>query len=333
MKIEYQAIDFRVGALQLIEQCNAIIAEYQADTLQLTLRQLYYQLVSRDIIRNTVQEYKRLGSIVNDGRLAGLIDWDAIEDRTRRLCGLNHWETPAEIIESCAYQFRIDKWANQKTRVEVWMEKEALAGVFERVCNRLDVPYFACRGYVSQSEMWGAAMRFVNYLRGKKTVAVFHFGDHDPSGIDMTRDIQDRLRMFVAHHLADAAAQRLTITRVALNMDQVEEYEPPENPAKTTDCRFAQYAAKFGESSWELDALNPRVLVALVTQHVEKVRNKRLWTERVTVENKHRASLTVLSEHWDDVSADVRENYADEVDAEILRMNEGQDEHEDNDKV
>lgn len=316
--VEYQSVNFRNGALTLIDRCNAIIAEYQADDLQLTLRQLYYQLVSRDIIRNTVQEYKRLGSVVNDGRLAGLIDWDAIEDRTRNLQSLNHWKTPAEIIEASARQFRIDKWATQKTRVEVWVEKEALAGVFARACDALDVPYFACRGYVSQSEMWGAAMRFVKYLGSqKKSVAVFHFGDHDPSGIDMTRDIQDRLRMFVSHHLGEEAAERLTITRVALNMDQVEEYSPPENPAKTTDSRFAQYQTEFGDSSWELDALNPRVLAALVTKHIFGVRNIRPWAKAVAAENNHRAALTVVSDHWQDVTEHVEERWADEVRAQI----------------
>lgn len=301
MKIAYQDINFSADRLALVEQCNEIIDEYQADNLQLTLRQLYYQLVARAIIPNRVQEYKRLGDIVNNGRLAGLIDWDAIEDRTRALEALSHWNSPAEIVAACAAQFRLDKWAEQDTHVEVWIEKEALAGVFERVCQPLDVAYFACRGYTSQSEMWGAAMRFVNQIKLGKRVIVFHFGDHDPSGIDMTRDIEERLVMFASSHVGSKAG-RISIRRLALNMDQVEEYSPPENPAKTTDSRFASYQREFGESSWELDALNPRVLADLVRNAVLSVRDEETWDSVEHLEAGHRNRLQLIAERWNAVT-------------------------------
>src|SRR6267142_4902679 len=164
-KIKYQDINLSDGSLALVKKCNEIIREYQAQGFVLTLRQLYYQLVSRDIIANKQSEYKRIGSIVNDARLAGLIDWTAIEDRTRELRGLPHWTDPAEIVASCAAQFHVDLWRGQNYRPEVWIEKDALVGVIEGVCNELDVPYFSCRGYTSQSEMWGGAMRLKKHAR------------------------------------------------------------------------------------------------------------------------------------------------------------------------
>src|SRR5262249_10346260 len=158
-----------------------------AQGYNLTLRQLFYQFVSRDLIPNNVRSYKRLGSIINDARLAGLIDWSAIEDRTRNLHELPCWRTPAGIIRSCAQQYRTDLWAKQENRVEVWIEKEALAGVFERVCDELRVPFFSCRGYTSQSEMWVAGHRLKRIIDAGQRPVILHFGDHDPSGMDMTR--------------------------------------------------------------------------------------------------------------------------------------------------
>jgi hypothetical protein len=292
-RIKYQEISFRPATLALIETCNRVIAEYERQGFTLTLRQLYYQMVSRDVIPNRVQEYKRLGSIVNDARLAGLIDWEAIEDRTRNLRSIAHWRNPAEIVEAVASQFRIDKWAGQKYRVEVWIEKDALVGVIEGVCEELDVPFFSCRGYTSQSEMWGAAMRMARFTKGKQIPVVLHLGDHDPSGIDMTRDIQDRLRLF--------SGRAVEVDRLALNMPQVEEYDPPPNPAKESDSRFQGYMAIHGDESWELDALEPTVIAALIRTAVEERRNPILWAEAVRAEDRHRKQLQAASDQWDEL--------------------------------
>ena len=108
-KIKYQSINLSKGSLALIATCNAIIAEYTAAGYVLTLRQLYYQLVSRDVIANKQSEYKRVGSIVNDGRLAGLIDWNALEDRTRNVRSVGHWDSPEQIVSAVANQYAIDK--------------------------------------------------------------------------------------------------------------------------------------------------------------------------------------------------------------------------------
>ena len=156
---------FATASLDIIRQANAIIRDYAAQGFRLTLRQLYYQFVARDLIPNTQRSYKRLGNIISDARLAGLVDWDAIEDRTRNLESNPHWDDPAAIIAAAARSFRLDKWETQPCRVEVWIEKEALVGVIERICRNLDVDYFACRGYVSQSEQHAAGKRFAGYLQ------------------------------------------------------------------------------------------------------------------------------------------------------------------------
>lgn len=294
MKIRYQEFNFHAPTLRVVEQANQIIATYAAQGYDLTLRQLYYQFVSRDLIANKQSEYKRLGSIINDARLAGLIDWNAITDRTRNLVDSPHWDDPADIVAACAAQFRNDKWANQPLRIEVWIEKDALSGVFDRVCKEEDIPYFSCRGYTSQSELWAAAMRHVRHQKNSQPVTVLHFGDHDPSGIDMTRDITDRLRMFGA---------RTTVERLALNMPQVEQYNPPPNPAKETDSRFSGYSDIHGDESWELDALEPSVLAELVRTRVEALKDADAWSGSERIEQRHRDDLRDVSDRWDDVVA------------------------------
>lgn len=295
--VKYKDISFRGSTLAIIEQANEIIAEYVADGYDLTLRQLYYQFVARDIIPNKQSEYSRLGSIINDARLAGLIDWGHITDRTRNVRSNSHWNDPASIMRSAAASYKIDKWERQPVRIEVWIEKDALAGVFDRVCRELDVPLFSCRGYTSQSEMWAAAQRMQKHADFGQEPVILHFGDHDPSGIDMTRDIADRLELFMGG---------TEVNRLALNMEQVEEFNPPPNPAKTTDSRFKAYIVEYGAESWELDALDPRTLSTLVEDTVARFRDDDLWDEAVAEEQEAIDLLNKAARNWHTIADDLR---------------------------
>ena len=274
---EYVHKNFSERDEKIIQIANAIIANYQAQGFQLTLRQLYYQFVSKDVLPNNLKMYDLLGNIINNARLAGLVDWEAIVDRTRELRGKQFWNSPTEILKTAARSFSIDRWKNQEWRPEVFIEKDALLEVFEKICLKWDVSYFSCRGYTSQSEMWAAGQRILNRFRdtGQKTT-ILHFGDHDPSGIDMSRDIQDRLTMFCAEEEGC-----FEINRIALNMPQVKVYNCPPNPAKLSDSRSGAYVRTYGEMSWELDALDPSVLAGLVQEHVKDFIDDEIdWDER-----------------------------------------------------
>ena len=288
-KRQYEEKTFREAALLTIAQANAIINEYQEMGYELTLRQLYYQFVARGYVPNEQRQYKRLGKVVSDARLAGLIDWHAIVDRTRNLEGNTHWDSPADILKACAEQFRYDLWEGQERRVEVWIEKEALIGVVERPCTALDIDYFACRGYVSQSEQWRAGERF----RGRPTV-VLHLGDHDPSGIDMTRDNASRLGLFSLYE------EGVEIRRIALNMEQVEELSPPPNPAKMTDSRAEDYVDRYGYTSWELDALPPDYIDRLIRDEVASIVDEEMWNAQLVRQDEARNKLRQLAEDWSD---------------------------------
>jgi hypothetical protein len=291
--ITYVDKRFNASALDWIEKANVIIEEYEGAGLTLTLRQLYYQFVARGFCANTERNYKNMSRVFSDARLAGLISWTALEDRTRFLRQNPHWDNPEDILGTCASQFALDKWEDQPYRVEVWIEKDALLGVIDRICEQLDVPYFSCRGYTSQSEQWRAGMRFKRYIDAGQEPVVLHLGDHDPSGMDMTRDNEERLSMF--------AGMGVEMRRLALNFDQVRKYNPPPNPTKLTDSRAEGYIGRFGHECWELDALDPKVLVKLVSSNVLKLRDTKLWEAMVKREQEHKDNLQQLTENYEDI--------------------------------
>ncbi len=295
MKIRYKEIRFSKDTLEQILMADKIIREYAKEGFTLTLRQLYYQFVSRDLIPNTFREYRKLGNSINDGRIAGLIDWDMIEDRTRGIESVSHWDNPSSIIRSAASSFRIDKWENQPYRVEVWIEKDALTGVIEGVCRENDIGYLSCRGYSSQSEMWRASIRFREWIVAGQRVVILHFGDHDPSGIDMTRDIRDRLEFL------GVDSSRIEVRRIALTIDQVRKYHCPPNFAKSSDSRFKGYENNHGNQSWELDALEPNVIVDLVRNNIQEFRKNDLYIRKLNGEKKDRKTLQLAADNWPEV--------------------------------
>lgn len=285
----YRPMTLRSSSLEQLHVINQIIAQYEAAGLAMTLRQLYYQLVTRNIIANNDSEYGKLGRLVNQGRLQGLVSWTAIEDRNRSLQGLPTQKSPERAIERVARSYRRDLWANQEWRPEVWIEKDALSGVIQGVCNRHRVDFFACRGNVSQSEMWRAGQRLARYIEKGQRPIVFHLGDHDPSGLDMTRDNTERLTLF--------AGVPVMLVRLALNMDQIEELKPPPNPVKKSDNKWREYCDRYDTtSSWELDALEPSFIDRLIHENVDRLKDRTLWDDDLRREVDERQYLADIAD-------------------------------------
>lgn len=287
-KCKYREINFRPDSLSLIKIINGVIDEYTAQGYDLTLRQVYYQLVARDYIPNNERSYKNTGELINNARLAGLIDWYAIQDRTRNLRKNSHWESPADIMRSVHYSYAIDKRFDQPNYIEVWVEKDALIGIVQQISSKLDVPCFSCRGYVSASEMWAASQRFMQQEDRERRI-ILHLGDHDPSGKDMTRDISERLELFGAD---------VEVQRIALNWEQIEEYGPPPNPAKLSDSRAKSYIREYGTESWELDALEPSILESLIQDEVDFLTDPVLFNQAKVQEGVDRRELALVRDNW-----------------------------------
>lgn len=289
---QFKEINFTPAKLKLIAQCNAIIAEFQRQGYTMSVRQLYYQLVAADKIENTIQSYKRIADTMTDARMAGLVRWDAIEDRGRDFVELQRWTSPRQIMKASYDSYHMDMWLNQETRVFVIVEKAALIGVLDPACRKYDVPVLAARGYPSVSVMYEMAIdRVVPALEEGKDVIVLHMGDHDPSGIDMTRDLDEKITLFARSHDFD---NMVRVERIALTMDQIDDQRPPPNPAKSTDSRFKGYRDIYGDKSWELDALQPSFIDSLVSSHIESYRDDHAWDARAKQVRELRESIFAM---------------------------------------
>jgi hypothetical protein len=291
MKIKYRNIKLSSSNKQRLQVINTIIEEYQNQGYVLTLRQLYYQLVSRDIIPNKQQEYSKLSTLLKEGRMAGIVDWDAIEDRLRKPSKPAAFDGPKDILTAAIQQFALPRQEGQRVYLEVIVEKDALSGVLKRVTEKYHIPILVNRGYSSASAMFDCYQRFKKAYDLNQTIKILYLGDFDPSGLDMIRDIKDRILEFYMgeYRYSDAedAAEAFdfSIEPIALTREQIDEYDPPPNPAKITDPRADGFIAKHGSTSWEVDALPPDVLNNLLNKAIlenidEKMFNKILQKEK-----------------------------------------------------
>jgi len=259
-KISYTlAKNFRKDTMLLLEKIVVMVDDYERKGYRMTLRQLFYQLVSHDILPNDQKKYKKLSTIIKDARMAGLIDWDVIEDRIRIPTMPSEFENISHLVKAAISSYRRDRWENQEYYVEVWVEKDALSGVLEPVTRKYHVHLLVNRGYSSTSALHESVLR-IKQQQDKECV-ILYLGDHDPSGKNMITDIRNRLEQFQC----DA-----TVRDVALTMEQIKQYNLPPNPAKKSDPRSDKYIKRHGNLSWELDALTPEVLNQLVSSHIEE---------------------------------------------------------------
>lgn len=280
MKETFIKRSFRLDSLGTIQVVNNILDRYDAQGLKLSLRQLYYQLVVINAVPNTEKSYKKLGGLVSDGRLAGLIDWDLIEDRIRVPRVPTQYRDIEELVNSALYWYRLPRWEGQSHYVELWIEKDALSGVLAPLASEYHVTLMVNRGYSSQSAMKEAAERFRRWV--DRDCKLFYLGDHDPSGEDMVRDVADRLETF---------GVSVEVQKIALTMEQVRQYNPPPNPAKMSDSRAEAYVSKHGAQSWEVDALPPDVLNRMVRTAIEGTLDKEMMGRVKTREEEDKKAL------------------------------------------
>ncbi len=294
MKRQFIEHTFYAKTWALLHEIDAICSMHYAKGYVLTVRQLFYQLVSRNRITNSERSYKNLIELVKNGRYAGVLDWEHIEDRVRVLRQNPHFDGPEDRINTAAEYYRIDTWQGQPYRPEVWIEKDALLEIASEPCRLLDVPYLAVKAYSSVSARWEARKRFLEYIRNGQTPVILHLGDHDSTGDDCSRFLKQDMELLTNH--------RIELRRLALNGDQIERYELPPNPAKTKDPRFKGYVRKHGTtSSWELDALEPEVIEDIIEKGIRDVMDEDLRMSLIAKQEAERNRLKRISHHWPDV--------------------------------
>jgi len=350
MRIKFRNAKLSAANLGRLVTINGIISEYQKQGYVLSLRQLYYQLVSRDIIPNKQAEYAKLSTLLKEGRMAGIVDWAAIEDRTRQPYSPAAFDSPEEILDIAIRQFQLPRQAGQSQYVEVWVEKDALSGVLKRVTAPYHVPILVNKGYGSASAMFDAYERFRKAIKAGQKCTILYLGDYDPSGIDMIRDVKTRvLEMlmndnylcdtiayealekdeeekentgyFLRHMLEDEyndysdenkdcldeygdfdvnkawIKDQFGVRAIALTREQIDLYKPPPNPAKLTDPRSKKFIAEKGSTSWEVDALKPEVLNAILDTNIRGLIDIDKYKKQLELEKGHIKKLEGLTKY------------------------------------
>lgn len=315
MKIKFRNVRLSKDNKLRLDMINTIIRKYQADGYVLTLRQLYYQLVSRDVIPNNVKEYAKLSGLLKEGRMGGIVDWSAIEDRLRKPSSPSAFDSPENVLDAAINQYQLPRMAGQKTYVEVWVEKDALSGVLKRVTKPYHVPILVNRGYSSASAMFDSYVRFKEAYENDQKIRILYLGDFDPSGVDMIRDIHDRIIEFFAGrllneddievHNASEQAEILIddhkldfqIIPIALTKAQIKQYAPPPNPAKRTDPRSQKFIDEHGSTSWEVDALPPEVLNSILENSIRDHINITTYKKVLQQEDIDRKKLESLKDY------------------------------------
>lgn len=303
----------------IVKKMDAVIKDFfHQRGFKLTLRQLYYQLVGKDYIPNHDAVYKKLSGILDDCRYSGLVDWKAIEDRGR-VPHLDYYvrDVP-DALDDTINHYKLDRQRDQDFHIEIWTEKDAISAILKRITQKFHVYLAVNKGYTSSSAIYSAYNRFVQAMLNGKRVIVLYFGDHDPSGLDMVRDIDDRIRKmtlngrnmgpimqselystwgdsedfdlkyenedewwayrkfdfedeeesFVFNHDRAFLDWAFEVRQVGLSMEQIKELKLPPNPAKITDPRAKGYIEKYGNVSWEVDALDPEALMEIISAAV-----------------------------------------------------------------
>lgn len=324
MKRWYEDHKFQASTMSLLNQVIAIVGEYDRQGYRMTLRQLYYQLVARaiswnvckvkgygkykkeivtgqQVFENKLSNYSMLSGLLTDARMAGLVDWDFIEDRVREASRPSEWSGIPAIIRTVLRQYRRPRWATQEKYVEVMVEKNALIGVLEPITEEYHTYITPNVGYSSTTAIHDAALRFEEAEEDDKECVLLYFGDHDPSGEDMVADVQRRLEKFEVE---------VDVQKVALTMEQIRQYNPPPNPVKRSDSRANSYIAEHGEHSWELDALPPNVLVQLLRVNIEDNMDMDAYEKVIQQEEKDKRKLEkLIKDHFkEDDSDDDEEN-------------------------
>ena len=289
-KKQYMTRAYQKKTRVRLDRIVKITEEYIKMKQRLSVRQLYYQLVAHNVIPNSLKSYNSAMELIKNGRETGDIDWDCIVDRGRVPVMPRQYASVSEFMSKTAGSYRRNRWEGQPHYVEVMVEKDALTGVLEPIANEYHVLLLANKGYSSTSAMHTAAERISQEHESGKTCHILYMGDHDPSGVDMVRDIEKRLSGFKCTVEVERMNRR---TGTALTEEQVKKYNPSPNPIKMSDSRTAGYLEHHGNRSWELDALNPQILAGILEKHILKYLDLQKYDKMLNSEEQGRKILGV----------------------------------------
>ncbi len=271
-------------SLELLAQVQIIIGSYD---FALTLRQIYYQLVAKQIIPNDQSAYRKLSRLCVMGRDEGILPEDAFVDRLREVDKPDSWTDLTEYMDTIKDSYRKDIWNEQATYIEIWTEKDALRGVIAPVTHHFDVSLLVVRGQVSRTAIYESYERYAEQIKTGKDCYLSYFGDFDPSGMCIYDSLVERLKSYGPYGLS------ISYERIALTPGQISAYELPQDPAKQSDPSYRKFVIEYGDNVVELDSLPPDALRDLIRDCIEAKIDKAVLSqvrkieieEQVTLEN------------------------------------------------
>jgi hypothetical protein len=264
------------------EALRAIVAEGRP----MTVRQVYYQATVRALVDKTEQGYAKVKTALTDMRRAGTLPYSWLADNTRWMRKPSTFDGPEAALQDAARFYRKALWRDADAYVEIWIEKDALAGVIYDVTAEYDVPLMVARGYASLSFLHSAAEVMEDEYR---PCFIYHFGDFDPSGVNAAEKIEETLRELAPS--ADIYFERLAVTPA-----QILALSLPTRPTKTTDSRARSWGG--GDHSVELDAIDPNTLRGLVRQAIEWHLPRQELARLRKVETAERDSMLEFLDGW-----------------------------------
>jgi hypothetical protein len=239
-----------------VEDRRRELYEIVADMRPMTVRQVFYQASVRGIVEKSEGGYTKVQTDLVLMRRSGELPYDWLADNTRWQRRPRTFNNIEQALDDTARFYRKSLWNDAGCYVEIWLEKDALAGVVHPVTLKFDVPLMVARGYASLSFLHSAAEYIAEV--GVPTY-IYHLGDFDPSGVNAGEKIEQTLRQLAPG--ADIHFQRLGVTP-----DQIISWRLPTRPTKLTDTR----SKGFGDISVELDAIEPDALRDLVQTAIEQ---------------------------------------------------------------
>jgi|SRR5262245_15997289 len=287
METAYRTSPIRRSPEQMAELLAAILGVIDEEEGAMTIRHLFYRLVGLGVIEKTERAYKTLCGHLAKWRRDGEVAWDSFTDSTRWHIAPPMFDNPEDAWKRTCRSYRRDLWATQYWYIEVWVEKDAIAGLIEPVTREFGVPLFVCRGFASLSSMYSAALTFKEVQEQAKEVCIYHLADYDPSG----------------HAAADAIERTfendfdcpINFERIAILPEHIEQFDLATRPVKeSTHTR-----SWTGAECVELDSMRPADLRGLIEAAITSRIEARAWnalrrTEKIEREAMERTDFSKL---------------------------------------
>ena len=255
MKIKYVDKRFQQKSLERIEAVNSILTEYEAQGYQMTIRQLFYQMVSRKITPFDNREYDKLITLIANGRNSGYIDWGQIVDRSRDAYQVKMFDSVESALKQAAKKYYIDIWQGMPLKPVIWYEKAGLAQIIGRVAAKYNIEHMATRGENS--------LTWLHSVSQQSAIVILYLGDHDGHGVQISDGMQSKVKLY-----SNGTVQ---FKRIAISLDQGEAINAPKIPLKDVKNLSFDYAQRFGcKYGYEIDAFSPVQLSQLIEDEVEK---------------------------------------------------------------